>query len=350
MLPANRRRLRLWLVAPLLLLALLFGIDAVYGQPGRPPVPPGGIPGGNGITGGPTTPGVLPGGITPAGGSGPGPNGAGNPGAPPTFPGPAGGPGNPALPPTPPNGPVNPGFPQPPAGFPGAGGFVGNPGAPNIPNFPGPLTPPNPGGGQFGPQPPAGFPNNPGTGIPPAGFPPNPGIGTTRTCTCSKCKGTFPVSGNANPTHCALCGAKFDIVTGNPAGGMFPNGVPGGMPNGFNPGPFNPPGGPTNPDAMTPPNGMFPPQINNPPAFTPPQFNNPSNFPTSPDNSAPQLTAAKTGITVFAIVVGVGLLLLGVLLIGGVVTFVLIYRGVSSASTDSAPRPRRQRRSRNYDD
>jgi hypothetical protein len=180
--PKSCRGARLWLVALLLALGSLFGLNAVYGQPGRirPIMPP---------TTQPQNPGGLPGGITPIG---PGfPQGAGAP--------------QPAVP---------------------GQGTLPNPGFPGQPNpgFPG-VTPPNP-----------GFPGNPG-------FPANGGQRQTGTCTCSNCKATFPVYDNVNPTGCPRCGAKFDIVIGgnpfNPQPGI------GSQPPIPTPPPLNPPGFPS---------------------------------------------------------------------------------------------------------
>jgi hypothetical protein len=258
----QRRRLRFWLVAPLLVLGLSFGIDAVYGQPGRRP----GNPGSNLAN----PPGVLPG-IQPSG-----------PGFPPGFPGG----GNPVQ-------PVNPGLPSNPPGF--------------------PNNPP-------------GFPNNPS------------GVGVQKTCTCSKCGATFNVVGDATPTHCAACGVKFDVVYGD-TGPKFPNGGAGGLPNGNIP-VTAPPGGP---NGMTPP-GMPSPNGWNPPA-TPPAYN-PNNYNSNPSSSSRSGDdGTNSGFaTGFAILVGIGIFVLGILLIGGVALFIVIARMMETKGSGAGRAGPRRRR------
>jgi hypothetical protein len=112
---SHRRRLRFWLVTPLLLLGLLFAIDAAYGQPGRPPGFPRTQPVNPALPPGITPAGPLPGGL-PA-------NPPVNPGAPGLAPGGPGGPGaKPGLP-LPPGWGNNPGL-NPPNGIPGNPGGV----------------------------------------------------------------------------------------------------------------------------------------------------------------------------------------------------------------------------------
>ncbi len=277
---SHRRRLRFWLVTPLLLLGLLFAIDAAYGQPGRPPGFPRTQPVNPALPPGITPAGPLPGGL-PA-------NPPVNPGAPGLAPGGPGGPG------------AKPGLPLPP-------GWGNNPG----------LNPPN------------GIPGNPG------------GVEVVRTCTCSKCGATFPINATAAPTHCAKCGVKFDVVLGDTGTPSFP---PAGGPPAVFPPPLMPPPNPGGfqgePNVITPPEA-------GPAPFDPPSFNsNPPPFPSSSSGASPP-SPGRAVATGFAIVAGIGIVLLGVLLIGGVVAFIVICR---SLETSSAGRGRRgPRRRRNYD-
>jgi hypothetical protein len=289
MIPKSCGQIRFWLVAPLLAVGLLFGLNAVYAQPGRPrlPVPPNTQP---------QNPGGLPGGVTPIG---------------PGFPGGFQGGGAP-----------QPGIPQqgnPPLGIPPNPGF---PGQPN-PGFPG-VVPPN-----------QGLPGNPafpGPGNP--GLPGNGGHRQTGTCTCSSCKATFPVYDNVNPTNCARCGAKFDfVIGGNP---FSPQPGIGSQPPIPTPPPMNPPGFPGgNPGGpQFGPNNFQP---NNPIPISHPAVN-PADADDGEDYSS-----------VIVICATVGIIVLGVFMVVGVVVFVMIIQRIQAADSAAPRRRPLRRRRRDFD-
>jgi hypothetical protein len=257
---SHRRRIRIGLVGLLLLVGMLLGINALYGQQRRPPVI---------WRTQPANPGLPPG-ITPA---------------PPL-------PGGPPL-----NPPVNPGTPGPQPGGPGT-----NPGNPGLPLPPGWGTNP-------APNPPNGVPGNPG------------GAEMARTYTCPNCGVTFTIFGAFTLAQCSKCGAKFDVSNGDTGAPPFPQ-------------PPTPPGGP---NVITPPDAG-PPSLN-PPGFDP----NPPLYPSSTGNVS-QPSAGRVAASGLAVLIGLGVVLLGVLLIGGVVLFIIIARSMETSSAgNDRPRPRRRR-------
>jgi hypothetical protein len=150
-----------------------------------------------------------------------------------------------------------------------------------------------------------------------------------KTCTCSRCGGTFVVVGNTTPTFCALCGAKFDIVTENPAPGFSPIGPPSIRPGG--------------PPASIP---SVRPEGPETPAAPPPVFPTP----TAPDQHyTANADGAGTGRTLFAevvlwIIIAFGGVTVVLILLGGVMmVMMMVGKSGSAAPRQHARRPRKRR-------